>query len=214
MDNYSFNKVQALYKFGKADIDQTWPNYIEELSLTKDDVSELIRIIKSSNLKNISPLSLIEEFAPMHAWRALGQLKVLDTIRILLEILTEEKNEEAFWFQAELPKIIGYFGIGAISIIVEFLSQTSDWVNKSIVLEGLKNIALNNIESRDTVINIFIKILKEYQTNDTAYNACLVKELIKLNANETLELVQEILNNDKIDYEFISEEEIFKFIDA
>lgn len=207
------HRVQALYACGKADIDKPWSNYIEEYLFTEDDIPGLIHLIKSSNLKNISPISEIEEFAPMHAWRVLGQLNASVVTKDLLEILTEEKNEEAFWFQIELPKVIGCFGADAIPVIKEFLLKTSGWDYKSIVLDGLKNIALNNKENKNFIVEIYTEILKNYLTNDTAYNACLIKELIDLNAIEVSNLIKEVLSKDQIDFDFISKSEIEFFLD-
>ena len=65
---------------GGGTAELAWPNYANELGLTPEHVSELIRLGVRSN----TPHTPIEQepavWAPTHAWRALGQLRALEAV--------------------------------------------------------------------------------------------------------------------------------------
>ena len=53
-----------------------WPNYLE-LGLTQEHIPELIRMLTDEDLI-WAPSDSLEVWAPMHAWRALGQLQTVE----------------------------------------------------------------------------------------------------------------------------------------
>ncbi|WP_130733224.1 hypothetical protein [Flavobacterium sp. J27] len=204
--------VKKLEEIGETSFDRRWPNYVKRLNLKKKDSKILIEIISSSNLSLITDGALKEQFAPMHAWRALGQLQAKDTIKTLLAALIDLKNEEAFWFRIELPKVMKLIGNESIKPLTVFLKNNKNrWDDKLIVVKGLIEIAIQYPESKNSIETIINALLKKYKSNDFSFNACLLNEFFKLKPYKN-ELIKEIINQDQFDYDFINREELNKFI--
>lgn len=203
--------LKKLNEFGITSFDKTWPDYIKKLDLKKTDVKTLMQIVASSNLSNITTGALIEEFAAMHAWRALGQLQSKESIKVLLNSLIDKKNQEAFWYRIELPLVIRKIGAEAIKPLSAFIKKEHLWGDKVIVINGLIEIALQEPKYKDEIEEIINSVLKKYKKNDFAFNASILNALFKLKPYHN-KLVKEIIDNDKFDYDFIDRPELDKFI--
>ena len=75
--NYT-DPVNSLVKFGKCDQKSKWPDYLE-IGLTHEHIPELINMVKDRELLWADQNS-VEVWAPVHAWRALGQLRAVEAI--------------------------------------------------------------------------------------------------------------------------------------
>lgn len=204
--------LKKLNEFGITSFDEVWPDYIKELNLRKIDFKILTQIIASSDLSVITTGASVEKFAAMHSWRALGQLQAKQSLKILLDSLIDEKNQEAFWYRIELPNVIKEIGSEGIKQLNTFLKKRGQlWDNKIIVVNGLIEIAINEPKYKNEVEEILLSILKKYKKNDLAFNASLLNAIFKLKPYEN-KVVREIIHNDKFDYDFIDRDELNKFI--
>ncbi|MBP8033042.1 MAG: hypothetical protein KAZ71_00515 [Bacteroidia bacterium] len=204
--------IKKLNEIGTTSFDETWPNYVAVLKLKKSDAKTLMQIVSKSNLSTITNGCSIDNFAAMHCWRALGQLQSKQSLKVLLNSLIEEKNEEAFWYRIELPYVIKQIGLISIKQLTNFIKKKENrWDDKVIIIKGLVEIALQNIENRGSIVEIINTILKKYKNNNLAYNACILNEIFKLKPYHNA-LITEIINTDKFDYDFIDRLELDKFI--
>jgi len=203
-------EVEKLFKFGKTDLSQDWPNYAEELNIGKKDADELIDIVKTSNLSHAISGFKIEDFAPRHAWRALGQLKITKSVPVLLDALIDEKNEEAFDFHSELPKVFVLMGFEIIPDLEEFIKNPKiEWDFKVIIFKVLVEFALQSSEYRDYVVIIFNELFIKYH-NEPIFISRLLNELFKLDPIE-YEVIKEIIKKDKYDFGSIDKESLMHF---
>ncbi|NJN21787.1 MAG: hypothetical protein HC812_12155 [Leptolyngbya sp. RL_3_1] len=104
---------------------KSWPNYVEALALTADHIPALIELVQDATLwqfwdEDIPEADLpeldpaIEPFsAPIHAWRALGQLKAIAAIPVLIQVLVQQDVD---WCWEELPEVFGLIGPAAIAL--------------------------------------------------------------------------------------------------
>ena len=204
--------LKELSEFGTTSFDKIWPDYIKKLVLKKTDNKTLMRIITDSNLGLITNGANVEQFAAMHAWRALGQLKSKETVKMLLNSLVAEKNEEAFWYRIELPHVIKLIGTEAIKPLSAFIKNKEySWDNKIIIINSLVEIALHEPEYKDQIEEVIYYVLKKYKKNDFAYNASILNALFKLKPYDS-KIVREVIDNDQFDYDFIDRPELDKFI--
>jgi hypothetical protein len=204
--------IKKLKEFGKTSFDQKWPDYVKRLNLKKNDTKTLIEIVSSTNLSLITDGILVEQFAAMHAWRALGQMNAKESIKTLLTSLSDPKNEEAYWFRIELPKVIKLIGPTFIKPITTFLKKKENkWDDKLVIVKGLIEISIHYPEHKDVIETIFNNLLKKYKNNDFSFNACLLNEVFKLKPYHN-KLVKEVINYDQFDYGFINREELNTFI--
>lgn len=204
--------LKKLNEFGTTSFEEKWPDYIKKLELKRTDAKVLMEIIASSDLNLITTGASIDQFAAMHAWRALGQLRATESLKTLLNSLIDEKNGEAFWYRIELPHVIKEIGAESIKPLDKFLKKRGQpWDNKMIMINGLIEIAINQPKYKKEVEEITLSLLKKYKKNDLAFNASLLNAIFKLQPYEN-KVVREIIDNDKFDYDFIDRDQLNKFI--
>ena len=78
-----------------------WPDYVKNYGLTAADVPELIQLAVEDDFDWRDD---VEWYAPIHACRALGQLRVESAIQALIALIADHDND---WFMEELPVIFG-----------------------------------------------------------------------------------------------------------
>ncbi len=204
-------EVEKLFKLGKTDLSKDWPNYAQELNIGKKNADELIDIVKTSNLSHAISGFKIADFAARHAWRALGQLKITESVTVLLDALIDEKNEEAFDFRSELPKVLVLLGFEIIPDLEKFIKNPKiEWDFKVIAFKALVQFALQNSKYRDDVLNTFSELFAKYQ-NEPIFISKLLNELFKLDPIE-FESIKEIIKKDQYDFGSIDKDSLMHFI--
>ena len=71
-----------------------WPDYCARFALGHEHIGDLIRMACDAGL-NQADSSSNEVWAPMHAWRALGQLRAEEAVLPLLALLRAAEDDEA-----------------------------------------------------------------------------------------------------------------------
>ena len=96
--------VERLLTYGESDRirPDDWPDY-PELGLGPEHVPDLIQMATDEAL-NEADAESTEVWAPLHAWRALGQLRAVEAVEPLLELF--DRLEEDDWVHEELPSFL------------------------------------------------------------------------------------------------------------
>jgi hypothetical protein len=189
--------VAKLLSYGdcsKMDFDN-WPDYPSELGLALTDSPELIRMA--------TDLDLWEEgeglavWAPVHAWRSLGQLRSVEAIEPLMQLFEDRDNE---WAIKELPDVYALIGPEAISALSEYLCNAGNetWP-RSVASDSLEKIAVAYPDRREICIASLTKALSEFLSNDDALNGLLICNLIELKALESAPLIEQAFAADMVD---------------
>src|SRR4051794_16468411 len=89
-----------------------WPDYCARFGLEREHVGDLIRMACDAALNQAESTSS-KVWAPMHAWRALGQMRAEQAVLPLLAHLRAAEDAEAG--ALELPAVVGVRRPGAIS---------------------------------------------------------------------------------------------------
>lgn len=181
--------VSALLEVGDArDSIQDWPDY-RALGLTTADIPELIRLASDHALhwaEDESP----EIWAPIHAWRALGQLGAVEAVEPLLAL--HDPLEDSDWILEELPEVYGLIGPAAVPALSRYvLDDTPGLWARVAASGGLKRIAAQHPEERAAVIDVLTSLLRRHTELDTSLTSSLVDHLIELKATETAALIEE-----------------------
>src|SRR6266487_7140549 len=84
--------VERLLTYGESEriTPDEWPDY-RELGMGPEQIPALIRMATDEEL-NLAAAESTEVWAPLHAWRALGQLRAVEAVEPLLELF--ERLEE------------------------------------------------------------------------------------------------------------------------
>lgn len=80
--------VAELLDRGQEGLRGEWPDYVEEHGFDESHVADLIRMAQDADLMWSDP-DATQTYAPIHAWRVLGQLRAKEAIESLLTLLYE-----------------------------------------------------------------------------------------------------------------------------
>ena len=88
--------VSRLLELGECKWGKDWLNY-SSLGITSEHIPALIRLATDNHYLNDSSEGN-EAWAPIHAWRALGQLKATEAVDALIGLLRriDENDEDCF----------------------------------------------------------------------------------------------------------------------
>jgi hypothetical protein len=194
-------------------ITSPWFDYKTDFGITEKDFDELVSIILESDLEEVEEDASPTRMLPLHAWRALGQLGNTKAIDPLLKALVDEKNEEAHYFNVELPKVIKLIGIESLDELRSFLNKDDiSWFYKLVIIKSIILLAETKDGYEDNTLNLVVYVLKDYNNQDSSYISSILSIFPKSESLKIKELALELLRNNKIDFEIIGEEEFERFV--
>lgn len=175
-----------------------WIDY-SSLGLTDAHVPDLIRMIQDGALHEADSEGT-EVWAPIHAWRALGQLRAETAVKPLVQLLTRIDKFDDDWVQEEIHVVLGMIGSSAIAPLEAFLATPTNglWA-RSAAASSLEEIGKKYPESRDVCVAVLTNQLKKYHKQEPEFNASLVASLISLKAVESAEVVKMAYLAKKVD---------------
>jgi len=177
-----------IYGEGQNSRSEDWPNYLE-LGFTLDHVPDLIRMASDDELNN-APSESLEVWAPLHAWRTLGQLRAEAAIEPLAAL--RESLEENDWASEELPEVLGMIGPAALPPLAALLVDIAyDDELRIGVITSIEEIGTHWTEARTACVETLTKQLELFEENDPEINGFLVLSLAKLHATESVPVVRQ-----------------------
>jgi hypothetical protein len=137
-------------------------------------------------------------WAPVHAWRALGQLRAEASVQPLLALLKMGEDDDAV--DLEIPIVLGMIGSAAIPHIAGYVSdRTNPTRPVAIALSGLREIAERNPDCRGECIDILVRRLELHSDVDASINGFAVSALIDLHAVESIDTIRDAFRRDDVD---------------
>jgi hypothetical protein len=174
-----------------------WPDYVTEFGLRREHIPELIRLACDAALNWGDPDSH-EVWAPVHAWRALGQLRAEASVAPLLAFLKMAEGDEAVG--QDFPTVFGMIGSEAIPHIAGFLSDRSNSrFPVCTAIDGLKEIADRHPECRAKCVGILARALEWHPETDQVINGFAVSALIDLAAIEVIDTMRDAFRRESVD---------------
>ncbi|HYR11126.1 MAG TPA: hypothetical protein VEQ60_25320 [Longimicrobium sp.] len=170
--------VDRLLKLGAEPARRrTWPDY-RTLGLEDRHVPALIRMATDAALLD-APERDPGSWAPVHAWRALGQMEAQEAAGPLLALL-ERRNEDA-WVQEELPDILGMIGPAALhgAMLLLFDEEKGDALRMD-AGAVITNVAMQHPDRRDEAAAVLVKQLEDWRHQSRDLNGFLISELVAL----------------------------------
>jgi hypothetical protein len=203
---YTFPKdfsepVLALISLGeKAARATQWPDFTK-LGIIAEHIPELIRILES--VEAFWPEGEVdapEVYAPIHAWRALGQLKAEQAIPFLIDLIIWNEEGDMDWIMEEVPDVMGMIGPVCIPALEENLLHLLklEWAPVTIA-HCLTEVGQQHPQSRATCVKALEAGLENYATNDENVNGFLISYLADLKAVESAPLVEQAYQADMVD---------------
>ena len=179
---------------------ESWIDY-PALGITSSDIPSLITMATDDELYERDS-DAVEGWAPVHAWRALGQLRAEAAVVPLLQQSLEFDVLEGWrdWMTSELPSVFGMIGTLAIPALAEFTAdRTKSGWQRSIALEGLETIAKTQPEAAPQCIAILRQELAHFEENDPEMNAFVIGGLIDLRVMEAVPLIEQAFAAGRVD---------------
>jgi hypothetical protein len=178
--------VARLVSYGEPDSKSgEWEDYLADGGLTQTDVPALIAIATSESL------SLTDSdigWTPIHAWRALGQLRAIEAVKPLIPLFAWDWD----WVWEDLPAAYALMGTAVLPVLAECIVPllTDEDSGITSIVETLTKIAAVSDEARTAAVGTLGELLSHYETSDRLVNGALVCVAIDLKAVEYVELVE------------------------
>jgi hypothetical protein len=193
--NYS-DPVKKLLTYGSCQEILGWPDYLK-IGLTREHVPELVRMVTDRELLWADQDS-IEVWAPVHAWRALGQLRAEEAIKPLIGLFDELSEDD--WASDELPEVMALVGAKAIQPLKEYLSDSSNnELARAIAANCLEKIGNANSFLKNDCISILTKYLEQSTFDVATLNGLVIAHLIELEAVDSIGAIRKAFNNGNVD---------------
>ena len=189
--------VDRLLTYGVCDPRDDF-KYVEELGLTVDHVPDLIRMAIDPELNQAVSDSL-EIWAPVHAWRSLGQLRAEAAIEPLLE-LTHSADMEDDWLFTEIPNALGQIGAAALpALAAQLANRVYHRRVRGLASEAIEKIGELHPEARSTCVEILTQELNRFKLNHPTLSGFLVAALLDLKAVESASNIEQAYAADRVD---------------
>lgn len=168
-------------------------DYLQAFGFTEAHIPELSRLAAEENL-NWEDEG--EGYSPMHACRALGQLKAIQALLALFD-------SEYDFLREELPTILGKIGPTCIPILSGYLAEGErSWLGISTAASGLTKIAQLNPDYRQECIDVLTAALARHKEQAGETNGSLVVELLNLKATEAVSVIERAYKEGPMDEMF------------
>jgi hypothetical protein len=193
--------VDALLTYGVSEgpWQDEWPDYPAALGLGPEHVPDLIRMATDRELRRGEPESP-RVWASVHAWRALGQLRVEGAVGPLLGLLVAGDEEDDDWVMEELPIVFGMIGPAAIPALAQFLAdETKPRYSRTAVADALQHMAEDHPQARDECVAVLTRQLESAERNDPTLNGFLMAYLLDLEAVESAPVIERAFATDNVD---------------
>jgi hypothetical protein len=190
--------VDRLLTYGSCQDLPDWPNYLA-LGLSAEHVPELIRMALDSELDALDENNPAM-WAPVHAWRALGQLRAAAAAEPLTALFRRVDELGDDWVGEQLPVAYGMIGAAAIPALSAYLAGSAHglWA-RTAAAQSLVEIAQQHPESRDACVAALSGQLERFVENNTSLNGSLVANLVDLKAVESAQVIEQAFAFDRVD---------------
>jgi hypothetical protein len=196
--------VAKLLTLGKPETydSDAWLDY-RSLGLDETHIPGLIRLATDVDL-HLTEQDIPAIWGPVHAWRALGQLRAVAAIEPLLPLFESLRENE--WLTEELPQVLAMIGPAAIQPLAMYLEQTkhAEWPC-IFAAQSLVNMAQLHPEVRTDCVAVLAGQLQHYQDNGSDLNGFLIHNLIDLKASECLPLIREAFEADTVNLDILGD---------
>jgi len=189
-------RIKLLLELGEADRGRDWPDYLQ-YGFVETDVPALLDLVADEALDQASSDSA-EVWAPLHAWRTLGQLGSSDAVLSLIDQFNRLCEDD--WALPELSTVMGMLGEPAITPLVSCLNEPHyKEFARVIAADGLAEIAKRQPACRERIIQCYRDYMRSPDLSAHALNGLLIGRLLDLDAKEAIDEIRLFFAKDCVD---------------
>jgi hypothetical protein len=191
--------LDVLLNLGTSPQGTEWLDYRAK-GIGPEHISDLIRMATDPAL-NLGDPDSPEVWVPMHAWRALGQLRAEAAVGPLLGLLRPLDDDEYDDFAlSELPQVFEMIGPAALPALEAALQEESRGSYALVsIAEAISSIGTAYREYRDRCVAILTRKLEAAARNDSGLNGFIISDLIDLQAVESAPVIERAFAADGVD---------------
>jgi hypothetical protein len=191
--------VQQLMFMGETSFGNpaAWHDYRADPGIGHEHVRALIALACDMALHQADS-SASSVWAPLHAWRALAQLRAEAAVAPLLALLELIEGDDAA--DLELPLVFGMIGQAALPHMAAFMAdpESPKW-SVATAISGLKEIGARHPGCRGECIDILARTLKPHADTDPITNGFAVSALLDLRGVEAIDTIRAAFHRDAVD---------------
>lgn len=164
-----------------------WRDY-PGMGIGPGHVPDLIRMAGDPEL-NYADEDDPRVYAPLHAWRALGQLAAPEAAAPLALLLVQLPDDD--FASEELPEVLGMIGAAAVGPATGLLANPAlEEETRISAARALHEIGRRHPELRDRCVEVLTRQLERWAEQAEGLNGFLVDALVELRAVEAAPLMQ------------------------
>src|SRR5438105_3414991 len=103
--------LDELLRLGEPVEGEDWPDYLQK-GFGPEHVPDLLRMAGDDELHDADTETPLV-WAPLHAWRTLGQLRAAEAAGELVDLFDRLADEPDDWLYDEVPEVLGMIGPAA-----------------------------------------------------------------------------------------------------
>jgi hypothetical protein len=169
-------------------ITEEWLDYTA-LGLGEEHIPDLIAIATDPELNNVDAEVDVRAWAPVHAWRALGQLGATDSIRPLIRLVVDYPGDD--WCIQDLPRVFASMGPNALAPLKKILANPSRTDGeRETVAEAIGLLGQWHGDACKDCKTVLRDRLADFMQQGDDLNAFLVCALLDLGAVEHIDLIR------------------------
>ena len=190
-------KTEILFQLGQPGDHRDWPDYLA-YGLTPADAPALVALVSDEALHNADQDSS-DVWVPVHAWRALGQLRSAEAVQPLIALFDTLCDDD--WALGELDKVLGMIGEPAVAPLAFYLAEPGHKEFARIMaVDALAEVAGQHPVLRDRVLSIYRDYLRDPDTTAPTLNGLLMGRLLDLDAVELIDDIRRLFALGCVDF--------------
>jgi hypothetical protein len=179
--------VDRLLGLGTLFTRRDWRDYLQ-MGFGPGHVPELILMACDLALNNADEDDP-HAYAPLHAWRALGQLAAPEAAAPLVDLLVQLPDDD--FANEELPEVLGMIGAAALEPAAATLANALHEERTRVsAANALEEVGKRHPELRDRSAALLMRQLEEWSAQSEWLNGVLIDYLVELHAAEAAPLMQ------------------------
>lgn len=180
--------LDALLRLGDPNDEDAVFDY-DTLGIGREHVPELIRMTTDEGL-HTAPSDSPIVWAPLHAWRQLGELRAEEAVGPLLGLLRLVNEDD--WVVSEVPGVLADIGPASLEPAAAYLADpTHDEWPRVAAAEAIGQIGQRFDELRETCIARLTGQLQFFAAQSAMLNAFLILPLLNLGAVQAAPVMEQ-----------------------
>jgi len=191
--------LAPLLTLGVTDIySEQWPDYVSWLNLTEANVPDLLRIVLETPWEGRDWENEPDAWAPIHAWRAIAQLRSQAAIKPLIHLIDRSENNE--WVWSEIPYVYAMLGPLSIPPLSKYIQESGMKATTAYTaINALSQIGQYYPETQPLLKVFFKDRITAARENHPAVNAYMVRALMGLEADDAVPAIREAYEEGLVD---------------